>query len=698
MLCPCCRDAHLQMHSTPCGAMVETCPRCRGLWMECGQIYEFVPHPEEFHKAFEHGPSDPHPGDRPCPRCVSPLSEGRLPYEDVRVDACPSCGGLWFDAAEVGRIVHEEDQTLRHDEPAAEADPHVREKAEDRFRSLAAGAFALPNLFLRSALTLTVLYGILALVLITVVQLGYVDGRLAFLLGVGFAVCQYTFGPWIMDLSLGYLYAFDWVTPRRLPEHLRLFVERVCAEHGMRFPSFGLIRDGAPAAFTYGHHPNNARVVISRGLLELLEPAEVEAVVAHELGHARNWDMALMTVANLVPFLLYYLYRFTMDLNARGKGKGKDYAWAVSAGAYVLFIVSEYIVLWFSRTREYFADRFSGQVTGNANTLASALVKIAYGLAAQPQTAEAADDAKSKKSEVKPNRIDALGALNIFDRKAAVGLVMASSAGTQTELDREQVKGAMQWDLWNPWAKYYELHSTHPLVARRLIALADHAAQQGHDPFIVFDRRKPRSYWDNFLVDLLILALPTLGFLAGLVAFGFSMALNPLAWHQNLVWLAWAVGLAGVGSLVKTTFMYRHDFSPHLAVAALLHKVNVSAVRPVPATLTGKIIGKGVPGLIWSEDFVLKDRTGIIFLNYRQPLAVWSWFFGMFRAAQYQGKEVRVRGWYRRSPVPFLELSHVEVLDGTLPSRRCYTYHARIALGVLLLAGGLAILAVLMAA
>jgi heat shock protein HtpX len=139
-----------------------------------------------------------------------------------------------------------------------------------------------------------------------------------------------------------------------------------------------------------------------------------------------------------------------------------------------------------------------------------------------------------------------------------------------------------------------------------------------------------------------------------------------------------------VGSLAKTNFAYRRTFFPHLSVAALLHKVKVSEVRPVPATLTGTIIGKGVPGLVYSEDFVLQDRTGIMFLDYRQPLALWNFLFGLFRAGAYQGKDVRVTGWYRRAPVPFLEVNRVEVLDGSLPPRRCYSYHARLALGFVL--------------
>ena len=54
-----------------------------------------------------------------------------------------------------------------------------------------------------------------------------------------------------------------------------------------------------------------------------------------------------------------------------------------------------------------------------------------------------------------------------------------------------------------------------------------------------------------------------------------------------------------------------------------------------------------------------------------------EWLFGLFRAGQYQGKEVRITGWYRRSPVPFVELKELKVLDGSLPDRRTYSYHAQ---------------------
>lgn len=598
-------------------------------------------------------------------------------------------------------------------EPKPTLDQNARNAAQDKHHALATGRLKLPNLLIRSAFTIFMLYALLTFVLITVVEFGYLSSNLALIIGIGFAVLQFTIGPWLMDLSLNWMYTINWVQPEELPTHLQGFVERVCQQHKMKFPSFGIIEDGAPQAFTYGHHPSNARVVLSRGTIEMLTAAELEGVVAHEIGHARNWDMALMTIVNLVPLLLFYIYRF---LNGRGS-KGSDSKaapWYVTLGAYLLYIVSEYIVLWFSRTREFYADRFAGRVTGNPNALATALIKIAYGLAAQDS--KVSDESASEGSfsnyeftslnlsgraaEKKPPQkkaareekreifgTGALGALNIFDRKAAVSMVMASAnqltIDTQSGLDVERIKNAMQWDMWNPWAKWYEFHSTHPLVARRLEYLADQAASLGQQPLVVFDRAKPESYWDEFAVDLLIMALPFVSLVAG-IGLLIASLLTTGEWQSQ--WLGVAVACYGAGSLLKNLFRYRWGSFATTNVAKLMSEVKVSPVRPVPAELQGTIIGKGVPGLIYSEDFVLRDQTGILFLDYQQPLAIWNFLFGLLKAGDLQGESVRVTGWFRRAPVPYLEIFKLETSDGTI--RTCYSPMASFALSILLLVVG----------
>jgi len=77
--------------------------------------------------------------------------------------------------------------------------------------------------------------------------------------------------------------------------------------------------------------------------------------------------------------------------------------------------------------------------------------------------------------------------------------------------------------------------------------------------------------------------------------------------------------------------------------------------------LKGKLIGKGDPGSIFSEDFVLEDETGIIYLDYAQPLNIWSFLFGLLKSKKYIDKEVEVKGWYRRAPITYIEIKEMNV-------------------------------------
>jgi Zn-dependent protease with chaperone function/Zn-finger nucleic acid-binding protein len=707
MNCPCCHQPTLVETWTRKGVLVDVCKTCKGVWLDRGEVFLFSDRPRLLEEELAVSRTECSPSGRTCPRCEAALEEGPFLKPDLRVEQCPRCEGFWFDAGELQAAIafdrsafqlETEDVGFDKDKDPLTDGDHAPpdEKVQRRFQDLASGMLPLPNLFIRSAGVLFLLYAMLGLVLIALAQARVLTAGIAVAIGVGIIILQFVFGPWLMDLSLRWLYKFSWVRLDELPPHLAEFVKRVAAEQNMKVPSFGLIHDGAPNAFTYGHTPSNMRIVITQGILDLLEPAEVEGVVAHEIGHGKNWDMLLMTVVQLVPLLLYYVYQFCL----RGKDKKSGYEAAIGVGAYVVYIVSEYVVLWFSRCREYYADRFAGIVTGNPNALASALVKIGYGLAARGQTPsqseaeETAAGSKKDKKKSAPVQLDAIGAMGIFDRKSAVAMVATmAGGGTRTvALSKESIKSAMQWDLWNPWATFYELNSTHPLIAHRLQYLGDQAAVMGQEPFVLFDRRKPESYWDDFAVDLLVMLLPWLLCLMGVgLAIGLGVwnigAAAALAGSKTL-WLMIGLPLLGlgIGSLIKTRRMYASDYFAPLNVSGLLHKVKVSGVRPLPARVKGTIIGRGVPGLIWSEDFVLQDDSGILFLDYRQPLGLWNWLFGLLKGGQFAGKSVEAVGWFRRSPTPYLELKSFTV-DGV--TRNCYTRHARYVVGALAAVAGL---------
>lgn len=662
MKCPNCDEKELRPVLTTQGIAVDYCDSCKGMWLDRGELFHFARNPRLVAQKLDEAQKIQMPTAKLSPVTGKPMAEIAYPG-GLRIDYCAQSGGLWFDAGEHKSLLEQEPNIRivfdRHivELPTEEkARGHWMRHPEAR-RQSKIKLLPLPNLFLRSAVTLAGLYAVLGAILIAAVEFAGMEAGVAVGIGVFVVVLQFLVGPFLMDLSLGWLYHMDWISPSELPGYLQQFVDRVCQAKQIRFPKFGIIKDGAPQAFTYGHTPNNARVVISRGILELLEPEEVEAVVAHELGHAIHWDMLLITIAQLAPLILYYVYRTLIRMrSSRRSSKGGGARVAIAIGAYILYIISEYVVLWFSRTREYHADRFAGEVTGNPSRLSSALMKIAYGLAGQEKTKE-----KSKESESRSLNLEAVGALGIFDTRVAQALAIASyseGAAVTGDVDKSHLQGAMCWDLWNPWAKWYELNSTHPLVASRLRYLSDQAVYLGQEPYVVFDEVQPESYWDEFFTDLLVYLLPVAA--AVWVVFSYStVQLGGGTVGQNPMFPL-ALAVLGGAMLVRLLFSYKGGFFPDMSVSALLKRVKVSAVRPVPCTLRGIVIGRGVPGYIFSEDFVMKDETGIIFLDYRQPLAIWELLFGLLKAGEYQGREVIVQGWYRRSPIPYVEVKSIE--------------------------------------
>ena len=660
MQCPKCARESLERRLGPKGVIVDMCPTCGGVWLDQGEIYAYARSPRRVYEMLKKAYTKTSGSPRKCPRCIRPLSEVRIPAASLVIEACPGCGGNWFDKGEVAQLGRALEAQIA---PAAEAQTTAQATApahttaeEERIgrpigTAIAAGAYsgtgltAGAGLALRSMAVLASLYGMLAAALLLAVAYLGVEARFAFISAAGILILHYLLGPFLTDLTLRWMHGVRWVQPDELPDHLRDFISGACEKHGFPFPAVGIIPDGNPNAMTYGHFPSDSRLVLTRGVMELLDEKELQAVVGHEIGHMVHWDMAVMTMAALVPMALYYIYRFAVRMS-RSRAKKNPFP-LVAAAAFALYFVTEYVVLWLSRIREFYADRFSGELTREPNRLALALVKIAYGLAGRQAPRQ------EEEREASLARTGAARALGIFDPIAARALV-AGSLGGASGISTENLLGAMQWDLWNPWAAYYELGSTHPLTAKRLQRLGEQAAGYGQRPLARFDLAKPESYLDEFLADLSFLVLPV----AAAAAAGVLAAVAPAVLPLKPLW--WNAAAAfSLGCLARTRFSYRLGFYPEMSVSSLLKRVKVSKVRGIPVRLQGTVIGRGVPGFILSEDLVLQDKTGFIFLDYDQPLAILNIFFAITRAAGLVGKEVVVEGWYRRAPVPYVEVRSI---------------------------------------
>lgn len=500
-----------------------------------------------------------------------------------------------------------------------------------------------------SLLTMACLYGMLTIVVFLICIFAGVKLDLVLLITIGIFILQFLVSPFLTDLSMKWFYKADF--NKDIPVYLKIFIEKLCKENNMKYPIIGVIDDGAPNAFTYGHTKNNARIVITRGLLELLNEEEVKAVVAHEVGHAVHYDMLFMTVAQLVPLILYYIYEIFVS-NTDDSDSGK--LAAVGLLAYVFYVISQYVILWLSRVREYYADSFAVEVTRNPNSLAEALVKVGYGLTTSTTKT-------AKMSVSRPNT------LGIFDAKSSKSLIVSSY--DDGAVSKDNIKKAMRWEKWNVWAKWYEFFSTHPLISKRLEAISKRSEEFNQTPYIVFDEEKTESYVDDFFIEALLIFAPTIVVILGIVLFVILMITDNENLFGVILFLPAIITLLG---LVRFNCSHKNKDYREVKVVDLLSEIKVSGVTCVPCILEGEVIGRGDPGYMFDEDFVLKDDSGIIFVDSRRVLKIMDLVAGITKTKTLFGKKVKIKGWYRRNPVPYVEIYEMEVIGEK--KKKFYSY------------------------
>ena len=153
-------------------------------------------------------------------------------------------------------------------------------------------------------------------------------------------------------------------------------VTRLARDAGIETPDVAIFNSPTPNAFATGAKRNDALVAVSIGLLETMTSDEVEAVLAHEVAHVANGDMVTMTllqgvVNTFVILIARLLANVINDVLFRGRGGRLVYFGIVMALQVVLGFFASMIVMWFSRRREFRADRDSGRLTSNAHMISA---------------------------------------------------------------------------------------------------------------------------------------------------------------------------------------------------------------------------------------------------------------------------------------------------------------------------------------
>ncbi|WP_246984790.1 zinc metalloprotease HtpX [Halorientalis marina] len=153
-------------------------------------------------------------------------------------------------------------------------------------------------------------------------------------------------------------------------------VGRLAQQADLPKPTVAVAETSVPNAFATGRSPNSATVCVTTGLMETLDRDELDGVVAHELAHIKNRDVAVMTIASFLPTIAFLVVRwgwlFGGGRNRRGGG-GIVVAIVVSL---VVWILSFLLIRALSRYREFAADRGGAVITGQPSALAGALAKI----------------------------------------------------------------------------------------------------------------------------------------------------------------------------------------------------------------------------------------------------------------------------------------------------------------------------------
>lgn len=222
---------------------------------------------------------------------------------------------------------------------------------------------------------------LLAALTVLILLIGnWLGGSGGLILAFGLAVFMNMGAYWYSDRIVLHAYHAQPVSEAQAPE-IHAMVRRTCQRAQLPIPKIYVIPAETPNAFATGRNPENAAVAVTEGIVRLLDPSELEGVIAHELAHIRNRDILVSTVSATLAGAIMMIASWAQWAAIFGFGRSDDDedgsgALGLLAAAIVAPLAATLIQMGVSRSREYLADETAARIVGTPHGLASALRKL----------------------------------------------------------------------------------------------------------------------------------------------------------------------------------------------------------------------------------------------------------------------------------------------------------------------------------
>ena len=274
---------------------------------------------------------------------------------------------------------------------------------------------------------------------------------------------QFFIGPKIVEKTMRVRY----VSEQEQPE-LHRMVSELAMKAGIPKPRVGISEISIPNAFAFGTSKKTARVCVTRRLMEMLKRDELEAVLGHELSHIQHRDMAVITALSVIPMICYFIYiSFFWSGIFGGGGRDREGGlsmMAIGLIALVVYFISNLIVLYASRVREYYADAGSAELTRKPHELASALYKMIYGSAG----------AKQEKVKKEMGSMRAFFATDPVTARNDLKDLSAADLDKDGKIDEYELRVFAESAKVSRADRMMELFSTHPNPVSRVKRLGEY--------------------------------------------------------------------------------------------------------------------------------------------------------------------------------------------------------------------------------